>query len=70
MTTETLAVMGATLANGGICPTTSEKVIHTILTNLLPSLLGKGSLSVTCHLFNLKVGSPSKRVTEAPWANP
>ena len=35
MTTETLAVMGATLANGGICPTTGEKVLHTILTKTL-----------------------------------
>ena len=26
VSTETLAVMGATLANGGICPTTGEKV--------------------------------------------
>ena len=46
ITTETLAVMGASLANGGICPLTGEKVLDSdSVRNIL-------SLMFTCGMYN------------------
>ena len=44
--TEGLAVMGATLANGGICPTTGEKVLSA--TSVRDTL----SLMYSCGMYN------------------
>merc|ERR1719270_3358861 len=58
---ETLAVMGATLANGGICPTTGEKVLDS--TNCIRNVL---SLMFSCGMYNysgefaFNVGLPAK----------
>jgi glutaminase len=58
---DSLAVMGATLANGGICPTTSEKVLGG--SNCVRNVL---SLMCSCGLYNssgefaFKVGLPAK----------
>jgi glutaminase len=59
--TDSLAVMGATLANGGICPTTSEKVLGR--SNCVRDVL---SLMFSCGMYNysgefaFKVGLPAK----------
>jgi len=60
VTTESLSVMGATLANGGICPTTGEKVLSgTAVRNVL-------SLMYSCGMYNhsgefsFHVGLPAK----------
>ncbi len=60
ITTETLAVMGASLANGGICPLTGEKVLDSdSVRNIL-------SLMFTCGMYNYSgefaftVGLPAK----------
>ena len=46
ITSETLAVMGASLANGGICPPTGEKVLNSeSIRNIL-------SLMFTCGMYN------------------
>jgi len=58
--TETVAVMGATLANGGICPTTGQKVLepHDVRDTL--------SLMYSCGMYNYSgefaftVGLPAK----------
>jgi len=60
VTTEALSVMGATLANGGVCPTTGEKVLtpHDVRDVL--------SLMYSCGMYNysgqfaFKVGLPAK----------
>ena len=44
--TEGLAVMGATLANGGICPTTGEKVLSA------SSVRDTLSLMYSCGMYN------------------
>ena len=44
--TEGLAVMGATLANGGVCPTTQEKVLKP---NCVRDVL---SLMYSCGMYN------------------
>jgi len=60
VTTETLAVMGATLANGGICPTTGEKVLEA------PDVRDVLSLLYSCGMYNYSgefaftVGLPAK----------
>ena len=46
VTTESLAVMGATLANGGICPTTAHKVLNP------ESVRDILSLMFTCGMYN------------------
>ncbi len=44
--TEALSVMGATLANGGICPTTGEKVLDGACVRDVLSLM------YTCGMYN------------------
>ena len=57
---ESMAVIGATLANGGTCPITSEKVMKP---DLVKNVL---SLMLSCGLYNysgdfaFKVGLPAK----------
>ena len=59
--TDSLAIMGATLANGGICPTTGEKVLAG--SNCVRNVL---SLMYSCGMYNysgefaFKVGLPAK----------
>jgi glutaminase len=44
--TDTLSVMGATLANGGLCPTTGEKIFNgDCVRNVL-------SLMFSCGMYN------------------
>ena len=46
MDTEALSVMGATLANGGVCPITGEKVLQG---NCVRDVL---SLMYSCGMYN------------------
>ena len=61
VSTETVAVMGATLANGGICPTTGEKVLcnlalcpHLCSLQVLeaPDVRDVLSLMYSCGMYN------------------
>ena len=60
ITTESLAVMGASLANGGICPTNGERVFKS------ESVRDVLSLMYTCGMYNYSgefaftVGLPAK----------
>ena len=60
VTTDSLSVMGATLANGGICPSTGEKVLNP------ESIRDILSLMFTCGMYNysgefaFEVGLPAK----------
>merc|ERR1711981_435292 len=60
ITTESLSVMGASIANGGICPSTSQKVLTSeSVRNIL-------SLMYSCGMYNYSgefaftVGLPAK----------
>ena len=60
ITTESLAVMGASLANGGLCPTNGERVFKS------ESVRDVLSLMYTCGMYNYSgefaftVGLPAK----------
>merc|ERR1719450_1488058 len=58
--TETLAVMGATLANGGICPTTGEKVLNSSDVRDVLSLMYSCGMYNYSGEFAFKVGLPAK----------
>ena len=58
--TEALSVMGATLANGGICPTTEEKVLNgSCVRNVLSLMYSCGMYNHSGH-FAFTVGIPAK----------
>ena len=59
--TEGLAVMGATLANGGICPTTGDKVLSA------SSVRDTLSLMYSCGMYNYS-GKFAFRVCTTGWA--
>jgi len=58
--TESLAVMGATLANGGICPTTGEKVLNSSDVRDVLSLMYSCGMYNYSGQFAFKVGLPAK----------
>jgi len=58
--TEALAVMGATLANGGICPTTGEKVLNSSDVRDVLSLMYSCGMYNYSGQFAFKVGLPAK----------
>ena len=61
--TEGLAVMGATLANGGICPTTGDKVLSA------SSVRDTLSLMYSCGMYNYS-GNFAFRASSLSWSNP
>lgn len=58
--TETLAVMGATLANGGVCPTTGENVLNSSDVRDVLSLMYSSGMYNYSGEFAFKVGLPAK----------
>jgi len=60
VTTENLSVMGATLANGGICPTTGDKVLKPEGVRDVLSLMYSCGMYNYSGQFAFKVGLPAK----------
>ena len=60
MTTESMSVMAATLANGGICPVTSERVLDTESVKNVLSLMFSCGMNNNGGQFAFKVGLPAK----------
>lgn len=58
--TESLAVMAATLANGGVCPTTGEKVVDTDCVRHVLSLMFSCGMYNYSGEFAFRVGLPAK----------
>ena len=58
--TETLSVMGATLANGGVCPTTGEKVLNSSDVRDVLSLMYSCGMYNYSGEFAFQVGLPAK----------
>jgi len=58
--TEALAVMGATLANGGICPTTGENVLGSHCVRDVLSLMYSCGMYNYSGQFSFEVGLPAK----------
>ena len=58
--TETMAVMGATLANGGTCPTTGEKILKSSDVRDVLSLMYSCGMYNYSGEFAFKVGLPAK----------
>ena len=58
--TETLAVMGATLANGGVCPTTGDKVLDSSNVRDVLSLMYSCGMYNYSGEFSFQVGLPAK----------
>ena len=58
--TETMAVMGATLANGGTCPTTGEKILKSYDVRDVLSLMYSCGMYNYSGEFAFKVGLPAK----------
>jgi len=63
---ESLAVMGATLANGGICPTTGENVLQPQHVRDVLSLMYSCGLYNYSGQFAFKVGLPAKSGVSGP----
>ena len=60
VSTEGLSVMGATLANGGVCPTTSERVLEPFVVRNVLSLMFSCGMYNYSGSFAFKVGLPAK----------
>jgi len=60
ITTESLAVMGASIANGGICPPTSEKVLNSESVRDILSLMFSCGMYNYSGEFSFRVGLPAK----------
>ncbi|XP_967231.3 glutaminase kidney isoform, mitochondrial isoform X2 [Tribolium castaneum] len=60
MSSDTLSVMGATLANGGICPLTEEKVLKSESVRDVLSLMHSCGMYDYSGQFAFKVGLPAK----------
>jgi glutaminase len=60
VTAESLAVMGATFANGGICPTTGDKVLKPCAVRDVLSLMYSCGMYNYSGQFAFKVGLPAK----------
>lgn len=64
--TEALSVMGATLANGGICPTTGQKVLNSSDVRDVLSLMYSCGMYNYSGQFAFKVGLPAKSGVSGP----
>jgi glutaminase len=60
MTTESMSVVAATLANGGICPVTSERVLDSESVKCVLSLMYSCGMNNYSGQFAFKVGLPAK----------
>lgn len=60
LTCEVLSVIAATLANGGVCPTTGERVLkENVVADVLSVMYSCGMLSYAGE-FAFKIGLPAK----------
>jgi len=60
MSCKKLAIVAATLANGGVCPITKERVFQNSTTNYILSLMYSCGLNDYSGQFSFKIGLPAK----------
>lgn len=60
LTCESLSMLGACLANGGTCPTTGERVLHSHVVRDVLSLMHSCGMYNYSGQFAFKVGLPAK----------
>jgi len=59
-TSEGLATLAATLANGGVCPTTGERVLSGAVVRACLSLMHTAGMGSISGEFQFRIGIPSK----------
>jgi len=60
MSCKELAIVAATLANGGVCPITKERVFQNSTTNYILSIMYSCGLNDYSGQFSFKIGLPAK----------